>query len=298
MTSKQPEAQDPKKQHVVSQVVLREWTVDGRLRELNLSWPDSGWRWSTPAGSGYVPRFVRVDAAKLEARWKEVEDRLPAALDELRLGAPVGPGTATEDAVIACLAMHWARSKAIRGASDRIYEEQRQASMARLAREPGLLERIHLATAGIHVTGPEARRLTNERLHAGPPEIVSGAWFAKRVIDYYEQALDWYGQQHLQVYDIPVDAPDLFISDAPVLTPNRDSTGLSPLTQVPLRKARAVAMPLGPRLAVSLNPVPERVTVTRAHAEELNEMQRKAAVECLYRRPTPEDGGPPGRGSR
>jgi len=75
---------------------------------------------------------------------------------------------------------------------------------------------------------------------------VFGAHFAGRVIDYYEEALDWYGWQHLQIYDIPADGPDLIISDASVLTPDRAGTGLSPLSGVPLRKARSVAMPLGP----------------------------------------------------
>lgn len=291
-------AAQPKKQHVVSRVVLKEWTVGGRLRELNIAWPGARWRWSTPAGSGYVPRFVRVDAAKVEARWKKVEDRLPAALAELRQGGPVRPGTETEDAVIACLAMHWARSKAVRDTSDRIYAEQRRLSMDRLAQLPGALDWAHFAATGVHAAGPEARRLANERLHTGPPEIVSGARFAERVIDFYEEALDWYGRQHLQIYDIPADAPDLIVSDAPVLTPASAGTGLSPLSGVPLRKASSVAMPLGPRLAVSLNPVPERVTVTREHAEELNAMQCRAAAEFLYRRPTADDGPALGPGPR
>lgn len=119
------------------------------------------WHWSTPATSGYVPRFVRVDAAKIEAQWKEVEDRLPAALDELRLGVPAGPGSPTEDAVIAWPAMHWARSKAVRDASDRIYQEQRLLSMDRLARQPVVLDRIHLAATGVRAVDQETRRLAS-----------------------------------------------------------------------------------------------------------------------------------------
>lgn len=290
MSSQQPGPQVPKKQHVVSQVVLRQWTVGGQLRVLNLALPDKGWRWATPAGSGYVPWFVRADAATVEARWKQVEDRLPAALAEIRRGGPIVAGSATERTVIECLAMHWARSKAVRAAIDRIYQEQLQASKARLSGETAVLDRIHLQRTGLHAAGPEARSMVVESLHDGPPEVVSGEWFASRVVHFYEQALDWYGRMHVQVLDLPADAEDLLISDAPVVSPNRDNTGMNLRSCVALQDARAVAMPLGPRVAVSLNPIPERVTVTLAHAKELNEMQRRVAADFLYRRPIPGDG--------
>ncbi len=155
----------PRKQHVVSKVLLKQFVRDGRLRELVVARPGSQWRWSTPAASGYVPSFVRVDAASVEARWKDVEDRVPDALAVIHAGGAVPPGSPTEATITALLALHWARSKAVRDEADRIYLDVRAASQARLADHPDVLDRIHYGRTGLVAAGPETRQEVNDRLH-------------------------------------------------------------------------------------------------------------------------------------
>lgn len=87
------------------------------------------------------------------------------------------------------------------------------------------------------------------------------------------------------MYDCAPDAPDLVISDAPVVAPATGRPGLSPLTGVALGDVSSAAMPLGQRVAVSLHTAAERLVVGADRAGELNAMQESAAGERLYRRP-------------
>jgi len=99
-----PREAGPKKQHAVSKVLLRQFVRAGRIRELAVTRPGSGWRWSTPAASGYVPLFMRVNAASVEARWKDVEGRVQAALAVIQAGGAVRPGSPTEATITGLLA--------------------------------------------------------------------------------------------------------------------------------------------------------------------------------------------------
>lgn len=66
------------KQHVVSRVVLAEFTVD-RLLEVEDCRSPGRWRRRSPAAVGYVNDFVKHDTGQVEALWQTVETRLKAA---------------------------------------------------------------------------------------------------------------------------------------------------------------------------------------------------------------------------
>lgn len=276
----------PRKQHVVSRAVLRRFECAGSLQSLDVRYPTSGWRRSTAAAEGYVRDFVAADAAAVEKVWKDVEDRLPAAFAELDSGRMIAERSDVERTLQDCLAMHWARSKAVKAVSERAYRQVLARTKVELAARPDLLDRgFRETTGGLHAAGPEARAIAHERLTAGPPEVVDGRHFAGRVVEMYGHARDKFSPYRIQVYDCLDDAGALIISDAPVVAPDSARSGLNPLAGVALEDVSSAAMPLGPRVAVSLHTAAQRLVLTAEQIRDLNAMQEDAADERLYRRP-------------
>lgn len=273
----------PRKQHVVSRVLLRQFAVDGDIEVSAVSYTQR-WRRRSPAAVGYVEHFVRSNAEEVEQVWAEVESRLAGAFADIDRGGSIEPGGATMEALLDCLALHWARSRRVRATVDRAWDDVRARSQADLATRPELLDRSFLQLTGLHPAGPQARAIANDRLHKGPDDVRSGRHFADRVVEFFERARAKLATSHIAVYDLPREAEDLLLSDSPVVAPNRARTGWGP-GEVALDDAVAFAMPIGPRTAVSAHPAPSRHTITVEEALELNQMQRRVAVSHLFRRP-------------
>src|ERR1035437_5063324 len=103
----------PRKQHVISQVLLRRF-VDpalGRVQEFDLRSGRS--HPAATAGVGYLEEFIRsADAVAAERRWHAMEQRLPRALssvdDRSLMSSPSDMATIRE-----CFAIHWGRSRMV-----------------------------------------------------------------------------------------------------------------------------------------------------------------------------------------
>lgn len=280
----------PRKQHVVSQVLLRRFAVDGKVEVASLEYPNGPWLKRAPAAVGYVRDFVRADVSAVEQAWAEVEGRLAAAFSEVDQGGIIKAGGAIESALRDCLALHWARSIPIRAAVDQAWLRVRARSFADLEGRPAVLDRAFQQLTGLHADGPEARAIANEMLHEGPEELQSGEHFAERVLFFFECARTKLAATHVAVYDLPTIAGDLLLADSPVVTPNRSRTGWRP-GQVALDDAVGFAMPIGPRVAISANDAPTRHTVSVAQVDELNQMQKLVADAHVFRRPRPRHEG-------
>jgi hypothetical protein len=274
------------KQHVVSQVVLGQFADEDYELEVEDVRRPGRWRRKAPAAVGYVNDFVRHDSAGAEALWQTVETRLRVALDELNAGGVPAKGSATEEAVRDCLALHWARGSAVKEVSERAYRRVRQRSMGDLAAHPDVLAALHERATGLEA-GPEDLRAVNERLHSGPTEILSGEHFSERVQHFFEKARRYFAGRSLQVGVCADDAEDLLLSDCPVLTPSRSRPGLNPEQGVRLDQAHAALMPVGPRVLVSLHSEPERAVVAASDAARMNDWQRSVRKRQMYRRPVP-----------
>lgn len=104
------------KQHVLSQVLQRRWAsppckliavVDVSTGQVN---DQRG-----PGGAGWEKDFIEHDPDVAEQLWKTVEDDLPSAfalLDRDDLAVPDRQADLIRD----CIALHWARSRAMRTA--------------------------------------------------------------------------------------------------------------------------------------------------------------------------------------
>lgn len=78
----------PRKQHVVSQVLLRRFMQSGtgKLRAFDIRSGHS--KLCSPAALRYIGDYIRAeDAVEAERRWKAMEDRLPDALAAVDAGS-------------------------------------------------------------------------------------------------------------------------------------------------------------------------------------------------------------------
>jgi hypothetical protein len=94
------------RRHVVSEVVLARYAVDGIVEVEDVRKPGR-WRAKSPSAVGYVEDYVRHDSAGAEAVWQRTETLLAKALDELDGGVVPERGSRTEQTVKDCLALHW-----------------------------------------------------------------------------------------------------------------------------------------------------------------------------------------------
>jgi hypothetical protein len=277
------ESRHIRKQHVVSQVVLAAFAVDGEVEAEDVRRPGR-WRPKAPAAVGYVNDYARYDSAATEGLWQTVETRLRDVLDELRSGRVPPRGSEAEAAIRDCIALHWARSKAVSAVSERLWEQVRRDHMEEMAGCPDLLAAVYRARTG-RTAGPAELHETNESLHAGPPEILSGEHFSRRVRYFFQQAQAKFADRSLQVGVCGNGVENLLISDCPVVTPSRSRTELNPEQGVALGDAYGAGMPLGPRVFVSLHDRPERVVMGSKEARMLNDWQRSVRREQLFRQP-------------
>lgn len=275
-----------KRQHVVSRVVLARFAVDKVVEVEDVRKPGR-WRPKSPSAVGYVEDYVRHDSAGAEALWQQTETLLSTALDELDGGVPER-GSRTEQTVKDCLALHWARSHSFKAAADRAWERVRLSSANDLARRPELLARIFAQRTGRDDPTPQDLADINDDLHEGPEDVVDGRHFSARVRHFYAEAQDKFADRSLEVGRCLPGARDLVISDNPVVTPSRRKPGLNAEQGVALGDARAVGMPLGQRLFVSLADWPDGARIDDAQGALLNDWQASVRRTHLVRRPLGE----------
>lgn len=271
------------KQHVVSVVLLKRFAAsDGMLLVEDIRYPHATPKRRSPRSVGYVPNYVQARADEAEALWKTVEDRLHDAFVELDHGLEVPSGSQTEKAVVDCVALHWARSKVVREHADGLRESAILESRAALRAEPATLRGAFYSRYGLHAAGSEALEHMNDYLH-GSLVVNQPDFFAGQVMHHFRWAQELLSGRHLQLGDCPRGAPDLILSDAPVITVAEGRTGLNPQGGIALGDATGVAMPLGPRVAVSIHRRPERVQLTDAFITWFNTAQQATAQDHVFR---------------
>lgn len=237
-----------------------------------------------PRGAGWEENFIAHGADAAEQRWKDtVEDDLPDAFALIDAGAVELPDREA-DLVRDRIALHWARSRPILSATQRILAERRDAHVRQWDR-PDVLDALFHEAKGIFSAGQQARQIARQMLVDGPPELRDGRYFAERVPHFFEQARARFSNVSIQIVDAPA-GWEYVLGDAPVLTLRRDRGGAGPHQGVALGDAELIIMPLGPRVAVSLDAHRAgRGTVTTAQVPMVNEALVAAAEQQVIYRP-------------
>ncbi|MFJ1512793.1 DUF4238 domain-containing protein [Cellulosimicrobium funkei] len=269
------------RQHTVSQIVLRQFTVGSVMtlhdakQQIFLS--------KGPRAGFHIP-FDQHDPMGSEELWGRTETRIPKMY--AALGARREVNTPTVEAIVRdVLALHWARSAAMRLAHEHLTEQVSQRSMAELANAPELLRRAMLKSTGLHPFGPGALEWFNRDVHGRVVRENREAWWSERNAHHLAEARRIMDQWPLQFGYAPLGS-DLIISDAPVVTRKPGHDGCGPHQGVALGEATEIVMPLSPTVLVGMGPEPKTLALTPESVQRFNEYQIRARVRWLGCRPS------------
>jgi Protein of unknown function (DUF4238) len=266
----------PRRPHTVSQVVLREFTRAGELtmydsdRQIFIT--------KGPRAGFYMP-FDQHDPIGSEELWGEIEKRIP------KMYAALNARAATSDPQVEAivrdvLALHWARSAAMKAVHDRVTEEVKRRSMEKRASEPALLAGAMLESKGLHATSPDALAWFNEDIHSRVVSEHREKWLSDRNAHHVAEAQRIMGRWSVQIGYAPAGS-DLMISDAPVVTMKPGHDGLGPHQGVALEEAWEICMPIGPTVLVGLGAEPKTLNLTSEMVDRYNDLQIRARIRWL-----------------
>jgi hypothetical protein len=265
----------PKGQHTVSQVVLRKFTTKSLLtvydRETQLI------RNLGPGGA-FKMQFDQYDSLGSEERWGKIEKRLPKAYTALEARTASGDEE-IEDLLRDLLAMHWARSAAMRMAHEIVTRNVRDDHIVQMSESPELLRFAYRQRTGMELVGQEGLDWYNQTLHERVVGENSEMWWSQRNKIHYEQARERFAESSIQIGYSSGD--DLLIGDAPVITMKSNHEGVGPHQGVALGDANLIAMPVAPNTVVGLGPVRLEVDLPPRQIFQYNVWQVRGFINWL-----------------
>lgn len=272
----------PKRQHVVSQVLLRRFADErGELAVFDRVPFKEGRK--GPRGVAYVENYIVADPVGAEQMWTGVEQALPAALAVLDAGPPFDDQDSVA-AVKECIALHWARSLTMQAIYDRSLPAQREKVKWNVLAEVNWKDAF-LEIFGLHPAGTEAERIVRDHIEKHfDGHFADGAFFFERVQAIMQQARDLLADYNLEVGEAV--EGEFLISDNPVLTKATGVAGAGPLGGVPWHLADVLMMPLGPKHVVSvIKRDHEWMRCDKASVEAINAIQVEGAFRQIAYRP-------------
>lgn len=270
---------EPRKQHLLSQSLLRAWTVDKMVRAFDKTVGRHRLR-STKA-EGFQIDFVKVQAAETELLWKKIEDEIPrirAGLEES--GANVT--TAVTKRIADLMALHFARSR-LQPAN---FEQSLESSVRRSSHltgedlrsiEEGLNQWLPIyLPPGSSASTNRAKRFMRSALRAG---VRPSRAFRDGVIAHLKLAQDEIAKRDVIVLESAPNT-EFLIGDTPavVIDPVERRLG------GPLRPRSLLMLPLSPRFAAIAGSEPSIELDTTA-VDRLNQAQYRAAATKVYLHP-------------
>lgn len=278
-----------KRQHTVSQVVLRQFAADSLL---SLYDGDAQRFIKKGPRAAFHIQFDRYDPFGAEDLWGETEKYLPKMYRALASRTALG-NPEVEDLIRKVVALHWARSSAMRAAHKVATEKVKQRSIEGLAQNPDFLRRAMYRLTGLHASGEQALQWFNEQIHERAVAESSEEWWSERNAIHFGEAQKKMAKWEVQIGYAPT-ASDFIISDAPVVTLKRGHDGVGPHQGVALGDAIEICMPLGSNVMVRLGPAPKELDLVVDAVNRYNDLQKRARIRWLGCRP----GGPSDRDLR
>ncbi|MEU1457247.1 DUF4238 domain-containing protein [Streptomyces avermitilis] len=278
-------AQPTSRQHLISQVLLKEFTMPepkGGSRQLlpfDLHNPQRVHKRMPTSRCGWVENFVAVDSPSVEALWGDVERRVPAALAAVHAGTPFADPRHV--AVLRDLiALHYIRSLHYRDAHTGAVERARTRVAAKVITQyPEQLRLEALRETGLYLSGPAALGAFTQRLIERSTE--SDKLFRTRIEDDFHKMRDLASTRRLEV--ITPETGQFLIGDNPALT--LCAKGNRTIYGMPFEGAQTLLLPISPRHMLSLGTEDVRLTVPQSFVDRLNAVQVHAAHRYVYLHP-------------
>jgi hypothetical protein len=285
-------AQHISRQHLISQVLLKQFTMPGpkgsgrQLLPFDLHHPGRLHKLKSTRACGWAENFVAFDSASAEELWCGVERRAPAALAAVHAGC----GTPFADPLhVAALrdlvVLHFVRSRHYRDVHAGAFERSRAGLVGKLiSKFPEQLRREALRETGLHLSGPTSLGAFAERLierSSVARDHESGKLFRASIEDTFYKA-----RAMASTWGVEVLTPErgqFLIGDNPAVAIRTE--GGTTTYGMAFGDAHTLILPIGPKHLLALGPENLMGTVPRAVVDRLNTVQVHAAERYVYMHP-------------
>lgn len=273
------------KQHIVSQVLLRQWAIDGYIQVSNL---DRGNHYiRSPKAEGFDKDYIRHNSVSAERVWGDIEAKVPAALAAVR-EKTVFAGLNQEKVLMGLLALHLVRSFRVKQMWDMhvnreidvalngfLSEQVTQNSAdfhVEIYRQNQLQEGITERIDGV-IDLDSLREKSYDCLASGGPR------FSKevvRVLGLLNERLSGY---HLEV---AISQSDLIIGDNPVVLMDHEAGIQDVINGVTVDSSDALFMPVTPKHIIALSKTSRYRHLSKRDTEYVNSLQLNQAIRKVY----------------
>jgi Protein of unknown function (DUF4238) len=271
-----------REQHVVSRVVLKQWTDHSRcLNAVSVTDRTARIIARGPAGLGKIPDFVPRASRSAEERWAMTERHVP------RLSRLCDTDAILDDPDAAAtlrdlVALHFVRSRSFWQVHVQGFQHEREALKRQARTIPGYADDFQRRFGRLPLT-TEDHDFFFEMVLARRSDFDfhSGLTFRYSVERMFERCRAWMADRPIQIAHPSVG--EFLIGDAPVVV--LDRTGrMEPGVQVTLGNASQILMPITPRSLVAFGPTAKGEVAANV-VDELNTFQIRAAHTHVFVRP-------------
>ncbi|MFI1002480.1 DUF4238 domain-containing protein [Streptomyces galbus] len=283
-------ARIPRQQHVVSQVLLKQFTLDehdGRgpqVRPVDVHFPKRSNKLKSTRACGWADNFIAYDSASAEDLWSSVERRAPAAFHAVYAGTPFADPLHMET-LRDLIVLHYVRSHRYRDVYTTAFRAVRgKVSGELVERFPEPLRREALRQTGLHLTNTAALTAFAERLveqSEVTQDFGSGALFRTNIESMFHKVRAESSKWHLQV--LRPQSGQFLIGDNPALTVRTDTTPWP--CNMAIGDAHSIVLPISPRHLLALGRQNIVGTIPRASVDQVNTVQVLAADRYVYLHP-------------
>ncbi|MFI7143451.1 DUF4238 domain-containing protein [Nonomuraea sp. NPDC050022] len=279
-------------QHVVSQVLLKRFTVPGvrgsgrRLTKFNLERPEGTHKLKPPKACAYDEDFVPVDSVSIENLWARTEQRAPQVFRAIDRGNPFAEA-ANASILRDLISVHFVRSfrykKIHQESFHRVYQNLRDNM---LGRRKELVRAEALRQTGLHLPDVALPAFLDPILEESLPAkgFAGGQLFRQNIEEMFNKVRDLIATWQPEL--LTARTGQFIIGDNPAIPVRFDPNNPNaPAYNMAIRDAHSVVLPLGPRHLMALGPQQLTAEVEKPVVERLNQLQVLAAYRHVFFKP-------------
>jgi len=280
-----PDTGGIERQHTVSRVVLRGWSVQGRFGRVDLRWGTAN-EHTSPRAEGFDRWFVRGGRSTAsEELWKSIEDKVGPAIAAVADGTIYARGQLAQ-ALKDLVALHVVRSTSATEMWARaIQRSDHLRGLLEAIDDPVILRGHHEERTGLVAAGNEALEIERAYLLSEAERRLGqgSEAFADNLEEHLEQVRVYFTER---TFEIGVAREgELLIGDSPALTVDHQRRAVGFLQGVPLNQADSLVFPLTPTLVFAGGGEPAYRDLARAAVGNVNRIQVAGAVRRVFFRP-------------
>lgn len=279
-----------RRQHLVSQVLLKQFTTAGpegsglQLRPIDVRNPERRTKLASTRTCGWADTFVAFDSASAEKLWDSVESRAHAAFEAVRAGTPFADPVHVE-ALRDLVVLHFVRSYRYRDVYTKAFETVSVKLRGQLIRHyPEQLRREALRQTRLHLDGSGPLGAFAERLieqSEVAQEFENGKLFRTSIEGMFHKVRTEAAKWRLEV--LTPESGQFLVGDNPGVSVRTDTKPFA--YSMAFNDAHSIVLPISPRHLLALGRENLVGTIPRATVNDLNTVQIRAAEQYVYMHP-------------